>query len=185
MTVQLALHVLDHQLVSADDVLCGKVDDIELVREDGSLRPAAILSGTGAWPERLPGLLRAPAAALLRGEVARIEWDEIADVSSEVRLKLPAAEVNRRRAALAGRARLAWLLGDPVIGADGRRRGRVYEVEAAGPPRGVKGPRITALLVGRPGLFVRLGLGARTSESASIPWSQVAEWSDRAVRLRS
>src|SRR5439155_11784269 len=106
MNLELALHVLDRQLVSADGELCGKVDDIELAQENGSLRTAAVLSGLAAWPARLPPLLRAPASALLGGEVARIEWDEIAEVSAVVRLKLPAAEVGRRRAALAGRARL-------------------------------------------------------------------------------
>lgn len=185
MNLELALHVLDRQLVSADGELCGKVDDIELAQENGSLRTAAVLSGPAAWPARLPPLLRAPASALLGGEVARIEWDEIAEVSAVVRLKLPAAEVGRRRAALAGRARLAFLLGDAVIGADGRKRGRVYEVEAGGPPRGVRGPRITALLVGRHGLLHRLGLQSRTSRSGRVPWSEVADWSDRTVRLRS
>jgi sporulation protein YlmC with PRC-barrel domain len=185
MTVQLALHVLDRQLVSADGELCGKVDDIELAQENGSLRTAAVLSGPAAWPDRLPPLLRVPAAALLRGEVARIEWDEIAEVSAVVRLKLPAAEVGRRRAALAGRARLAFLLGDPVIGADGRQRGRVYEVEAGGRTRGVRGPRVTAILVGRHGLLRRLGMQSRTSRSGHVPWSEVADWSGRTVRLRS
>ncbi|MBJ7599980.1 MAG: hypothetical protein DLM67_23805 [Candidatus Nephthysia bennettiae] len=185
MNIELALQVLDRQLVSADGVLCGKADDIELAREDGSLRTAALLSGPAAWPDRLPALLRAPAAALLRGDVARIEWDEIAEVSAVVRLKLPAAEVGRRRAPLAGRARLAFLLGDPVIGADGRRRGRVYEVEAGGPSRGVRGPRVTALVVGRHGLLRRLGLQARSSRSGRVPWSEVADWSGHTVRLRS
>jgi sporulation protein YlmC with PRC-barrel domain len=185
MTVQLALHVLDRQLVSADGELCGKVDDIELAQENGSLRTAAVLSGPAAWPDRLPPLLRVPAAALLRGEVTRIEWDEIAEVSAVVRLKLPAAEVGRRRAALAGRARLAFLLGDPVIGADGRQRGRVYEVEAGGRTRGVRGPRVTAILVGRHGLLRRLGMQSRTSRSGHVPWSEVADWSGRTVRLRS
>ncbi len=185
MNLELALQVLDRQLVSADGVLCGKVDDIELAREDGSLRTAAVLSGPASWPDRLPGFLRAPAAALFRGEVARVEWDEIAEVSAVVRLKLPAAEVGRRRAPLAGRARLAHLLGAAVVDADGHRRGRVYEVEAGGPTRGVRGPRITALLVGRHGLLRRLGMQARTSRSASVPWSEVADWSGRTVRLRS
>ena len=184
MNLQLALHVLDRQLVSADGVLCGKVDDIELAREDGSLRTSAVLSGSAAWPERLPAWLRAP-AALFHGDVARAEWDEIAEISAVVRLKLSAAEVGRRRAALAGRVRLAHLLGASVVGEDGRSRGRVYEVEAAGPPRGVRGPRVTALLVGRHGLLRRLGLQGRASQSARITWSEVAEWSGRTVRLRS
>jgi len=185
MNLLLALHVLDRQLVSADGVLCGKVDDIELAREDGSLRTAAVLSGSAAWPDRLPASLRGPAAALFRGDVARAEWDEIAEISAVVRLKLPAAEVGRRRAALAGRVRLAHLLGASVVGADGRSRGRVHEVEAAGSPRGVRGSRVTGLLVGRRGLLRRLGLQTRSSPSARITWSEVAEWSGRTVRLRS
>lgn len=184
MTVLLALHVLDRQVVSADGELSGKVDDIELAREDGSLRPAAILSGPAAWPDRLPAALRSSAAVVLRGDVARAEWDEIAEISAVVRLKIPAAEVKRRRANPAGRPRLAMLLGAVVVGADGRRRGRVYEVEAGGPPRGIMGPRITALLVGRHGLLRRLGLRSRPAHSERVPWSEVAEWSDRTVQLR-
>jgi sporulation protein YlmC with PRC-barrel domain len=186
MTLQLVLHVLDRQLVSADGVLRGKVDDIELEREDGSLRTAAILSGHAAWPARLPALLRKPAARLLHGEVARFEWDEIAEISAVVRLKLKQEEVGRRRAPLPTGlgSRLACLLGAVVLRADGSRRGRVQEVEVGGPSRGVRGPRITALVVDRYGLLRRLGIPVRPSPSARIPWSEVADWSDRIVRLR-
>jgi sporulation protein YlmC with PRC-barrel domain len=188
MTLQLGLQVLDRQLLTVDKELCGKVDDIELDREDGSIRPAALLIGVAAWPERLPVPLRAPAARLLRGEVARIEWDEIAEMSATIRLKLSAQEVGRRSTGLprdAGRGRLATLLGAMVVGADGRHRGRVREVEAGGPSRGVKGPRVTAILVGRAGLLRRLGLPTRRSEFGQIPWSEVSDWSGGTIKLRS
>lgn len=188
MTLRLGLQLLDRQLMTGDEDLCGKVDDIELDRENGSIRPAAILMGTAVWPDRLPGPLRALAHRLLRGEVARIDWNEIDETSATIRLRLSAEELGHKRTAvsqLAGRPRLGMLMGARVVGADGRGRGRVREVEAGGPSRGVEGPRVTALLVGRSGLLRRLGLPAPSGKSGRIPWSEVAEWSERVVKLRS
>src|ERR1700716_1394881 len=97
---------------------------------------------------------RAPAPAglarrLLHGVVTRIEWKDVEELSSAVRLKLKARELEERRVELpapdAGRTRLSFVIGDRVVGPGGRSRGRVYEVEAE---EREGGPEATALLVG-------------------------------------
>jgi sporulation protein YlmC with PRC-barrel domain len=187
MTLPLGLDVLDRQVVSADKVLSGKVDDVELAREDGALRVSAMLIGPAAWPERLPGWVRGLAPRVLGRRVLRIEWDEVAEIGAVVRLKLEAGELRRFLSPLpdgSGVARLATLLGVGVTGPEERNLGRVQEVEADG-ARGSEGPRIEALLVGAPGLLRRLGLRTRLSRSTRVPWDEVAEWSGTEVRLRS
>ena len=54
--VDIALGILDHQLVDADGVNCGKVDDLELTGLDtGSPEVVEIIVGGNAWRKR--GLL--------------------------------------------------------------------------------------------------------------------------------
>jgi sporulation protein YlmC with PRC-barrel domain len=186
MTLQLGLDVLDRQVVSADKVLSGKADDIEMAREDGALRVSAILIGPAAWPERLPTLVRGLAARVLGHRVVRVEWARVAEIGAVVRLELRADELRRFLSPLPDGPdvpRLATLLGVSVMGADGSNLGHVQDVEADG-PREAGGPGVTALLVGRPGLLRRLGLRGRLSHAARIPWDDVAQWSATEVRLR-
>ncbi len=50
--VDLALGILDHQLLDADDRRCGKVDDLELDLGDGAPHVTAIVVGSGVWRNR-------------------------------------------------------------------------------------------------------------------------------------
>jgi hypothetical protein len=54
-TLLAGLHLLDRQLIDRDDRLAGKVDDVELRRDDatGHLVVTALLSGRGALWRRL------------------------------------------------------------------------------------------------------------------------------------
>jgi sporulation protein YlmC with PRC-barrel domain len=184
----LALEVLDRQLVDVDAELCGKVDDILLERGDGSLWVAALLFGPAAWPDRLPGPLRRLASSLLDGQVTRIDWDEVAEVSSAVRLKLSADQLASHRvplAALDGHGvRISFLLQARVVSADGRKRGGVHEVEAVEVEEGRRRLRVSALLIGRSGLLRRLGLATRSAQGERVPWEEVAGWDGGTVRLR-
>jgi sporulation protein YlmC with PRC-barrel domain len=184
----LALEVLDRQLVDADEELCGKVDDILLAREDGSLSVAALLFGPAAWPSRLPPPLEQLAFRLLHGQVTRIDWDEVAELSSAVRLKLRADQLRGHRAPLpplgSHGVRLSFLLQARVVGADGRKRGRVHEVEAVETEEGERRLRLSALLIGRTGLLRRLGLTTRSAPGERIPWDEVAGWDGGTLRLR-
>jgi len=79
-----ALDLLDIQLLDAHGVCCGRIDDLEL---DGDV-VSALLVGRDAWRARLPRPLR----RLVRGDAARIPWSEVLAVSTNVRLKRAARE---------------------------------------------------------------------------------------------
>ena len=93
--VELALAILDHQLVDTDGANCGKVDELELSGLDrGSPQVLEILVGGNAWRTR--GLL-GRLAARLAGEAVRVPWSEVESVSSVVKLKRTAAELRLGR----------------------------------------------------------------------------------------
>jgi sporulation protein YlmC with PRC-barrel domain len=103
--VDIALGILDHQLVDSNGVNCGKVDDLELIGLDGdSPEVAEILVGGNAWRSR--GLL-GRLAARLAGDAVHVPWSEVESVSSVVKLKRPAAELRLDR----GDARWSRLVG--------------------------------------------------------------------------
>jgi sporulation protein YlmC with PRC-barrel domain len=89
--VDIALSILDHQLVDGDGRNCGKVDDLEIAGLDGdSPEVADILVGGNAWRSR--GLL-GRLAARLSGDAVHVPWSEVDSVTSVVTLKRPAAEL--------------------------------------------------------------------------------------------
>lgn len=93
--IDIALGVLDHQLVDADGVNCGKVDDLELTGLDGdSPEVVEILVGGNAWGSR--GLL-GRIAARFAGDAVHVPWSEVESVSSVVKLKRPASELRLNR----------------------------------------------------------------------------------------
>ena len=93
--VDLALGILDHQLVDSDGNNCGKVDDLEITGLDGdSPEVAEILVGGNAWRSR--GRL-GRLAARLSGNAVHVPWAEVDAVSSVVTLKRPAAELRLNR----------------------------------------------------------------------------------------
>ncbi len=94
--IDLALGILDHQLLDADDRRCGKVDDLELEGiSEGTPRVAAILVGPSAWHGR--GLLGRLAARIAGGRLVRVPWEEVADVKAHVELRKTAAELRLGR----------------------------------------------------------------------------------------
>lgn len=78
--------VLDHELLDADDVSCGMVDDIEFELGPDGLRVAALLVGVGAWSPRLPALLHWLADKAFGRAVVRVPWDKVVGVDEVVRL---------------------------------------------------------------------------------------------------
>jgi sporulation protein YlmC with PRC-barrel domain len=92
--VDIALSILDHQLVDGDGQNSGKVDDLEIVE---------ILVGGNAWRSR--GLLGRLAASL-SGDALHMPWHEVDAVTSVVILRRPAAELRLNR----GDARWARLV---------------------------------------------------------------------------
>ena len=103
--VDIALGILDHQLVDNDRENCGKVDDLEIAGLDGdSPEIVEIIVGGNAWRSR--GLL-GRLAARLSGNAVRVPWPEVDAVTSVVTLKRPATELRLNR----GDARCAPLVG--------------------------------------------------------------------------
>ena len=103
--VDIALGILDHQLVDSEGQNCGKVDDLEITGLDGdSPEVVEILVGGNAWRTRGPlGRL----AARLSGNAVHVPWSEVDSVTSVVTLKRPAAELRLNR----GDERWAALVG--------------------------------------------------------------------------
>ena len=103
--VDIALSILDHQLVDGDGQNCGKVDDLEIAGLDtDSPEIVEILVGGNAWRSR--GLL-GRLAARLAGDAVHVAWSEVGSVTSVVTLKRPAAELRLNR----GDERWAALVG--------------------------------------------------------------------------
>ena len=93
--VDIALSILDHQLVDAEGRNCGKVDDLEISGIDGDAPEIVeILVGGNAWQSR--GLL-GRLAARLSGNAVHVPWSEVDSVSSVVTLARPAAELRLGR----------------------------------------------------------------------------------------
>jgi sporulation protein YlmC with PRC-barrel domain len=93
--VDLALGILDHQLVDADGENCGKVDDLELRGINrGEPEVVEILVGGNAWRTR--GRL-GRIASRLGGNAVHVPWSEVESVSAVVRLKRTAAELGLGR----------------------------------------------------------------------------------------
>jgi sporulation protein YlmC with PRC-barrel domain len=93
--VDIALSILDHQLVDGDGQNCGKVDDLEIAGLDGgSPEVVEIIVGGNAWRSR--GRL-GRLAARLSGNAVHVPWREVDSVTSVVTLKRPAAELRLNR----------------------------------------------------------------------------------------
>jgi sporulation protein YlmC with PRC-barrel domain len=93
--VDIALGVLDHQLVDSDGLNCGKVDDLELAGLNGdSPEVVEILVGGNAWRTR--GRL-GRLAAKLTGNAVHVPWSEVASVTSIVELKRTSDELRLNR----------------------------------------------------------------------------------------
>jgi sporulation protein YlmC with PRC-barrel domain len=102
--IDIALAILDHQLVDRDGRNCGKVDDLELSGLDGdSPEVVEILVGGNAWRSR--GLL-GRVMARLAGDAVHVPFSEVDSVTSVVTLKRTAAELRLNR----GDARWARLI---------------------------------------------------------------------------
>jgi sporulation protein YlmC with PRC-barrel domain len=93
--IDIALSVLDHQLVDGEGHNCGKVDDLEIAGLDGdSPEVVEILVGGNAWRSR--GVL-GRLAARLSGDAVHLPWSEVDSVTSVVNLKRPADELRLNR----------------------------------------------------------------------------------------
>jgi hypothetical protein len=94
--IDLGLGILDHQLMDSEGRRCGNVDDLELEGVGtGEPRVVAILTGPPAWRGR--GVLGRLAASIVRGELVRVRWEEVAEIESCVGLRKTAKELRLGR----------------------------------------------------------------------------------------
>jgi hypothetical protein len=104
--------ILDDDLLDSEERRCGKVDDVEIEGKPGE--PAhltAIVAGPGAWPGRLTGPLRGMAENLFAGDVVRIPWSAIDDITAVVKLNKTAKELGLGRGDDKARPLLDWIPG--------------------------------------------------------------------------
>src|SRR3954469_18914063 len=93
--VDIALSILDHQLVDREGRNCGKVDDLELAGLDGpSPEVTEILVGGNAWRSR--GLL-GRLAARLSGDAVHVPFAEVAAITSVLQPRRPSPELRLDR----------------------------------------------------------------------------------------
>jgi hypothetical protein len=105
--LDLALTVLDRQLVDREGRKCGRVDDIELSGGPGQpLIVESLVVGAGAWR----GRMRSPIGRLLSrlggDQVIELPWRDVRGVTHVVKLQSSAAELGLAR----GDARAGALL---------------------------------------------------------------------------
>jgi sporulation protein YlmC with PRC-barrel domain len=97
--IDLVYSLLDDQIVDVDGRRCGRVDDVELVGEAGGpLRLDGLLTGRGAYPDRLPRRLRRMARTLfgddVRGKTThRVPWSAVDRLGVVVQLLVKAQEL--------------------------------------------------------------------------------------------
>jgi sporulation protein YlmC with PRC-barrel domain len=95
--IDIALKVLDHQILDRDGRRCGNVDDVEIEGGPGeTARVMAILVGPGVWPQRA-GWIGRLASWIGGGGRTRIPWEEVADIESHIQLRRTAAELGLGR----------------------------------------------------------------------------------------
>ena len=95
--LDIALKVLDHQILDCDGRRCGNVDDLEIEGGAGeTARVTAILVGPGVWPQRA-GWIGRLASRIGGGRRVRVPWDDVADIEAHVLLRKTARELGLGR----------------------------------------------------------------------------------------
>ena len=200
--IDLALRLLDDQLLDVDEHRCGRVDDIQLKGKPGSrTEVSALLVGPGAWPPRL----RRPFSYVVEGvapdHVHVIPWSEVVAVGTAVRLSSTAAELGLETndgrsvqwvgAPPQGTIRVADLLRSDLVTRSGRRVGRIWDVRVE---RQTRLPdervneawRVTGLISGKGGWQERIGLSPEGDPNEAehfVPWKSVEDIGDGVVTI--
>ncbi len=111
--LDLGLGILDHQLLDSEGRRCGNVDDLAIEGGPGEApRVVALLVGPGYWGQRA-GWIGRFAGWIGGGRRVRVPWEDVAEVSSHVKLRKRASELGLGR----GDDRFRPLL-DKIPGAD-------------------------------------------------------------------
>ena len=105
--IALSAQLRDLQIVDADGVHCGIVDDVAFAGKPGGvLKVEALLVGPGAYAKRLPRWAMALVRLVAGDGSVRVPWREVESITSRVKLRRRAAELGLNR----GEGRAARLL---------------------------------------------------------------------------
>ncbi|HEV7918838.1 MAG TPA: hypothetical protein VGO97_04605 [Solirubrobacterales bacterium] len=85
--VDIGLRLMDHQLLDALEIRCGKVDDLELAEDEHGLYVSALLSGPRAQSRRGGSILRRAIGWIGRDVEHRVEWSHVRTVATTVELR--------------------------------------------------------------------------------------------------
>jgi sporulation protein YlmC with PRC-barrel domain len=107
--LDLAVGLLDHQLVDSEGRRCGNVDDVELDLGKRGPTVGAILVGPPVWRNR--GLLGRLASSIARGRAVRLPWTEVGSIDSAVHLRKTATEYGLGRGDDRARRLVEWIPG--------------------------------------------------------------------------
>jgi len=92
--LEMARQVLDRQVVDANNVPCGKVDDLQLEGGAGKqLRIIAILIGHGAAADRLPELAKLILRKVMGKRTVSVPWREVTVITNRIKLGKTAREL--------------------------------------------------------------------------------------------
>jgi len=89
--------VLDHTVIDADGMPCGRVDDIIADCTATQARVTSLLVGPGAFAHRLPPLPALVASRLFGRRIVRVPWSEVAEVGEFIRLRSKAVDLGLGR----------------------------------------------------------------------------------------
>jgi len=86
--------ILDHELLDADGVPCGVVDDVMLDGGPGApFRVVALIVGPGGWLPRLPALVGGLLRHVVAAKHVRVPWSAVAHVGERIELAQRASEL--------------------------------------------------------------------------------------------
>jgi sporulation protein YlmC with PRC-barrel domain len=95
--IDIGLNVLDRQLLDKNGRRCGNVDDLAIESAHGELpEVVAILVGPGYWAQRA-GLIGKLAGWIGGGRRVRVDWSDVDEIDSAVKLKREATELGLGR----------------------------------------------------------------------------------------
>jgi sporulation protein YlmC with PRC-barrel domain len=89
--LKLVGEVRDLQIIDSDGRRCGIADDIDFEGSAGKpLKVKALLVGPGAYGRRLPRWLSWVIGTLVGKNMARVPWNDVVRITSEIKLARPA-----------------------------------------------------------------------------------------------
>jgi sporulation protein YlmC with PRC-barrel domain len=92
--LDLSRQVLDRQVIDANNIECGKVDDLQIEGNvETGLVVKAILIGNRGSSERLPALLHWLNQKIFPHRLITVPWSEVLLINEQIKLKVNATDL--------------------------------------------------------------------------------------------